>query len=548
MQFRAGHLTNKGPLKSLGPLDSMLLYALARPLAQTLAATNSSVTDLFDPTTGKCVNIDGCRTVSDIVYSCLSVVLICTWVAIHPNVPEVGKHSAVVLYDDFQLMIVALLAPELVIMWAMRQWFSAKKITEKYKKYGWGMPHAFLVLMGGFALYDGEKFCGYLWEGRDENDELHEKYWNQITKHHRTVREALGRPEVDVKEEGEKDEGQVDDQPTSDQTHLLPNSESQLPANSEDHGPEPSESCLLEYLIANGCITITEDEINDNLSHGDIISKSIAVVQTTWFLLQVIARAVEGIAITELEIVTVAFALLNFGTYFLWWNKPLRIRHPVRVYWRQNEWKEKSESTDESTDGQTGRGAIFKGISTLTNYIIGSDDEVDSALTLFFLVMFIPLFVVIWFFVACWTVLVGDPDTENRRAGSGHKVLFSTRLKGAPMRLSVSVFIIAGLFGAIHCIPWEFQFPTHTEKLLWRVSALTITTGPSAMVIMLMFVGLSGTSNWLEMILIVIAVLPSVLYVIGRIILIVLALTALRDLAPSAYQTVEWTTFIPHIG
>ncbi|EEB99148.1 hypothetical protein MPER_01227, partial [Moniliophthora perniciosa FA553] len=143
---------------------SMLLYALARPLvAQTLAAANSSITsDLFDPTTGECIHIEGCRTVSDIIYSCLSVVLICTWVAIHPNVPEVGKHWTVVLYDDFQIMIIALLAPELIIIWAMRQWISAKKITEKYKKYGWGMSHAFLVLMGGFTLYDGEKFCGYL--------------------------------------------------------------------------------------------------------------------------------------------------------------------------------------------------------------------------------------------------------------------------------------------------------------------------------------------------------------------------------------------------
>ncbi|EEB99929.1 hypothetical protein MPER_00261, partial [Moniliophthora perniciosa FA553] len=35
-----------------------------------------------------------------------------------------------------------------------------------------------------------------------------------------------------------------------------------------------------------------------------------------------------GFAVTELEIVTIGYALLNFGTYFLWWNKPLGVRYP----------------------------------------------------------------------------------------------------------------------------------------------------------------------------------------------------------------------------
>uniref|UniRef100_A0A0W0G7E4 Uncharacterized protein n=1 Tax=Moniliophthora roreri TaxID=221103 RepID=A0A0W0G7E4_MONRR len=99
------------------------------------------------------------------------------------------------LYGNFQIMIIALLAPELIIPLALRHWFSAKKIAEKYK--------------------------------------------------------------IDEEEEDEKDEGQVDDQFTSDQTHLLANSESQLPGSSEDHAPEPSESCLLEYLIAPAISRIT---------------------------------------------------------------------------------------------------------------------------------------------------------------------------------------------------------------------------------------------------------------------------------------------------
>ena len=38
-----------------------------------------------------------------------------------------------------------------------------------------------------------------------------------------------------------------------------------------------------------------------------------------------------------------------------------------------------------------------------------------------------------------------------------------------------------------------------------------------------------------------------ILYIIARVVTLVLAFTPLRDLPPGAYETVHWTTFIPHI-
>jgi hypothetical protein len=37
------------------------------------------------------------------------------------------------------------------------------------------------------------------------------------------------------------------------------------------------------------------------------------------------------------------------------------------------------------------------------------------------------------------------------------------------------------------------------------------------------------------------------LYVVARVVLLVQAFMTLRSLPPGAYQTVHWTTFIPHI-
>jgi hypothetical protein len=42
------------------------------------------------------------------------------------------------------------------------------------------------------------------------------------------------------------------------------------------------------------------------------------------------------------------------------------------------------------------------------------------------------------------------------------------------------------------------------------------------------------------------ALVPFV-YLISRILLLALSLSTLRSLPPSAYPTVQWTTFLPHV-
>jgi len=76
---------------------------------------------------------------------------------------------------------------------------------------------------------------------------------------------------------------------------------------------------------------ISKAEIEDK-SKGDAISKGFVILQTGWFVTQCIARGAQGLPITELELVTVAFAALNFVVYVLWWDKPLNVQRGVRVY------------------------------------------------------------------------------------------------------------------------------------------------------------------------------------------------------------------------
>jgi hypothetical protein len=97
--------------------------------------------------------------------------------------------------------------------------------------------------------------------------------------------------------------------------------------------------------------TITRDEITDR-SKCDALSKAIVLVQTTWFTFQCVARVAQGLAVTELEIVTLAYTALNGGMCFFWWKKPLDIQCPVLIelngtgIWREIPFELGSQGSD----------------------------------------------------------------------------------------------------------------------------------------------------------------------------------------------------------
>ncbi|KAJ7919457.1 hypothetical protein B0H13DRAFT_244967 [Mycena leptocephala] len=80
-----------------------------------------------------CDNINRCRrTFFGIVSGCLATVFACTWVSVHPNVPPPNQGQLALTWRRFWLMVVAVIAPELVVGFAARQfldarWFSRSK-------------------------------------------------------------------------------------------------------------------------------------------------------------------------------------------------------------------------------------------------------------------------------------------------------------------------------------------------------------------------------------------------------------------------------------
>ena len=105
--------------------------------------------------------------------------------------------------------------------------------------------------------------------------------------------------------------------------------------------------------------------------------------------------------------------------------------------------------------------------------------------------------------------------------------------------------IITILFGAVHCFAWSYDFPSGTERLLWRVASLITTALPIAWTAVYSLVLMGKSIGDGAIIGISTIVVP--FYLIGRAMLLVIAVTSLRSLPYDAYKTVRWITFIPHI-
>ena len=253
----------------------------------------------------------------------------------------------------------------------------------------------------------------------------------------------------------------------------------------------------------------TEEEINDK-GKSDWLAKSLVLLQTSWFVMQCIARAIEYLPVTHLEIVTLAYAAMNFVIYIFWWNKPLNVNRPVRVFRKS-------------------------GPSAMQNQVVSRAMRHSRAWEWTWEEILNVLERIYMFIAGDGTVDLSGEDREPRFWGNS---TYNEQTIADLIVLGVGV-----CFGAIHCISWDFLFPTHTELLMWRVLCVTITAVPIYITLGILL------GAWLKsMGFAIIFILPAgILYILARTVTLALAFTSLRDLPSGAYKTVHWTTFIPHV-
>ena len=127
---------------SLKMLFLIFLYHLALSIRASPIPPISSLS--LEP--NSCTGRTHSRTIWIIIWSCLATIFSCTWVAVHPNMPCPKQREAKSRFQRWirnpllsfaehrlPLFICALLVPEYVLAWAIRQYLEARKIARNNK-------------------------------------------------------------------------------------------------------------------------------------------------------------------------------------------------------------------------------------------------------------------------------------------------------------------------------------------------------------------------------------------------------------------------------
>ena len=204
----------------------------------------------------------------------------------------------------------------------------------------------------------------------------------------------------------------------------------------KDRSPSPKSHLLSARHFANSrnyinVPNLSEDDLNDK-SKADYFTKAIALIQITQLLLSLIVREVRHLAFSQLETLTLAFAICGVLTYICFWYKPQNVKRPIQVHLCDPEMDLPSEIRQRSFD------RLWQ---VVTNSKIKNDSQPIDRI----------------------------PNDNIPRAG----------LHGTHYGLYVLTVLTAG-FGSIHAIAWNFEFPTLTEQVLWRASTIISTAAPPA--------------------------------------------------------------------
>jgi hypothetical protein len=163
---------------------------------------------------------------------------------------------------------------------------------------------------------------------------------------------------------------------------------------------------------------VSKAEIQDK-SKADTLVRLLWILQILRLWSEVVARAAVGLAVTQLEIITLSFSVLSAMIYLVNWRKPKDVYEPV-IY--------RNPKIDASL--RYWGNEQPHGIQTLTTSFFSRHEPFPYN---------------------------REQRVPNDIWREEHEGLFATML-----------VISTVLFGVIHCAAWDFDFPTIQEKWLWR--------------------------------------------------------------------------------
>lgn len=311
---------------------------------------------------------------------------------------------------------------------------------------------------------------------------------------------------------------------------------------------------------------ISLDDIRER-SKSDTFAKLIVCTQVTWFLFQSFARVATRLPLTLLEVHTmthIACALLIYAT---WWMKPYGIESPILIEDPRisnfvalhdqsykspgpNSQEQCAVQYDEHSHKQRNRESSLSSVipskvrdamrdlrerrchitwkAGVSNDGINLTDRCSD-----FMVEVTP------FLELNGRIDVDEDDEDN-----------------SSLPANAAALLFSGFYGGSHLSAWAFHFATSVEMWIWRVCGIGLCTTPILLGMSWLLQFLERTDrvygmeddSMLARLLFIPFYLLLKFYGAARVFLLVESLASFRSPANGTYDTVEWTSFIPHFS
>ncbi|KAL9063210.1 MAG: hypothetical protein Q9161_009586 [Pseudevernia consocians] len=261
---------------------------------------------------------------------------------------------------------------------------------------------------------------------------------------------------------------------------------------------QPDDSELMSAISANAqepphLVDLEKVEnvhINDH-AMSNPLTKLVACGQAIWLVTQVISRVCQHQAVTLLEVSTLAYAACALTAYAAWWKKPQNPKLPITILCS-------AEAIPQRRIGYS----LYHSDVSLEEYI--------------------------------WAGQYWNRHLFDDTSGFGLLVLCPE------------------IFGAIHIASWNIKLLSNVEQWLWRASALYCCTAGLICVLGALFLETCEDQSWVgeataEVVAVSATVVIVSIYIIVRLFMIVEVFLSLRALPASAYESVQWSSFVPHI-
>lgn len=276
-------------------------------------------------------------------------------------------------------------------------------------------------------------------------------------------------------------------------------------------------AAVLRFAIQDGLLppkAVDEEDIKER-AKSDWFVKILVVFQLLSFWCNVLARVAEGLPICALEVATSAFALCSFLTYLLLFKKPQGAFAPMTLAYYDTIPEEIQQLKIRYLQRQ-----------------LRDDDPVDQH------------------------------HVHDLRTGvHGKPPYLLDPPIGLTRMLDMSIYpsfmYISGIvFGGIHLAGWSLEFPTETDRWLWRTSSLATTVIPTLALPLTLWFGRTSTADpstryWRpskSRLLTMVIGYSITVYCVSRLILLVEMIRTLFYLPVAAYETPSWSIGIPHIS